>query len=95
MALAAIQTAEIMNDVRQKTGLGNQDTGSPEVQVALLTTRIRELTEHFKIHAKDNHSRYGLLKLVSQRRRLLKYLKRKDSTRYRKLIDLLKIRDVN
>lgn len=68
------------------------DTGSPEVQVAILTERITDLTEHFKIHVKDNHSRRGLLKLVSQRRSLLDYLKSKDEARYSKLIDKLGIR---
>ena len=68
------------------------DTGSPEVQVALLTTRINELTEHFKTHKKDNHSRRGLLKLVSQRRSLLEYLKRKDINRYHELINRLGLR---
>ena len=68
------------------------DTGSPEVQVAILTERITNLTEHFKTHVKDNHSRRGLLKLVSQRRTLLDYLKRKDEARYRALIAKLNIR---
>jgi small subunit ribosomal protein S15 len=68
------------------------DTGSPEVQVALLTKRINELTEHFKTHVKDNHSRRGLLKLVSQRRRLLDYLRHKDVDRYREVISRLGIR---
>ena len=68
------------------------DTGSPEVQVALLTERIHYLTEHFKTHKKDHHSRRGLLKLVGQRRRLLDYLKSKDGARYRKLIEGLGIR---
>jgi len=68
------------------------DTGSPEVQVALLTKRINDLTEHFKTHVKDNHSRRGLLKLVSQRRRLLDYLRRKDAERYREVISRLGIR---
>ncbi|MGZ6078774.1 MAG: 30S ribosomal protein S15 [Myxococcaceae bacterium] len=68
------------------------DTGSPEVQVALLSERINQLTDHFKTHKKDHHSRRGLLKLVGQRRRLLDYLKGKDSTRYKKLIDGLGIR---
>ncbi len=68
------------------------DTGSPEVQVAILTERISNLTEHFKTHVKDNHSRRGLLKLVSQRRTLLDYLKRKDEGRYRALIAKLNIR---
>jgi small subunit ribosomal protein S15 len=68
------------------------DTGSPEVQVAILSERINGLTEHFKTHVKDNHSRRGLLKLVSQRRSLLDYLKSKDEARYKKLIDRLEIR---
>jgi small subunit ribosomal protein S15 len=68
------------------------DTGSPEVQIALLTERITHLTEHFKIHAKDHHSRRGLLKLVGKRRRLLDYLKLKDVDRYRKVIKELGIR---
>lgn len=82
----------------RKTGIiGNykthdSDTGSPEVQVALLSERINYLTEHFKIHAKDHHSRRGLLKLVGQRRRLLDYLKSKDSDRYAALIQRLGIR---
>ncbi|HJO37406.1 MAG: 30S ribosomal protein S15 [Vicinamibacterales bacterium] len=70
----------------------DSDTGSPEVQVALLSDRISYLTEHFKVHAKDHHSRRGLLKLVGQRRRLLDYLKRKDSKRYTELIQRLGIR---
>jgi small subunit ribosomal protein S15 len=68
------------------------DTGSPEVQVALLTERINQLTDHFKTHAKDHHSRRGLLKLVSQRRRQLDYLRRSNVERYRTLIDALGIR---
>jgi small subunit ribosomal protein S15 len=68
------------------------DTGSPEVQVALLTERINGLQEHFKTHVKDNHSRRGLLKLVSQRRRLLNYLRRKNADRYREVINRLGIR---
>lgn len=68
------------------------DTGSPEVQVALLTARIQYLTEHFKTHKKDHHSRRGLLKLVGQRRRLLEYLKNKDVSRYRKIIERLGLR---
>jgi small subunit ribosomal protein S15 len=70
----------------------DSDTGSPEVQVAILSDRINYLTEHFKIHAKDHHSRRGLLKLVGQRRRLLDYLKSKDSNRYAELIRRLGIR---
>lgn len=68
------------------------DTGSPEVQVAILTTRINELTEHFKVHKQDHHGRRGLLKLVGQRRRLLDYLKRKDLGRYKTTIDRLGLR---
>lgn len=70
----------------------DKDTGSPEVQIALLTDRINHLTEHFKVHKKDFHSRRGLLKLVGQRRRLLDYLKFKDLTKYRELIKSLGIR---
>ncbi len=76
----------------QKYRTHEKDTGSPEVQVALLSERINMLTEHFKIHKKDHHSRRGLLKLVGQRRRLLDYLKRKDVNRYKKLIETLGIR---
>jgi small subunit ribosomal protein S15 len=72
--------------------LHEKDTGSPEVQIALLTERINYLTEHFKIHKKDHHSRQGLLKLVSLRRSLLDYLKRNDTERYRTLIEQLGIR---
>lgn len=70
----------------------NSDTGSPEVQVALLTERINHLTEHFKVHKKDFHSRRGLLKLVGQRRRLLNYLKKNDLKKYRELIESLGLR---
>lgn len=70
----------------------DNDSGSPEVQIALLSTRITHLTEHFKVHAKDHHSRRGLLKLVSQRRRLLDYLKRTDHDRYLTVIDRLGLR---
>jgi small subunit ribosomal protein S15 len=69
-----------------------EDTGSPEVQVAVLTNRIKTLTEHFKIHKKDNHSRRGLLKMVSRRRKLLDYVKTKDEGRYKGLIERLGIR---
>ena len=77
--------------IKEYATVGN-DTGSPEVQVAILTERISNLTEHFKEHKKDNHSRRGLLKLVSQRRRLLDYLKFKDQSRYQTLIARLGIR---
>ena len=73
-------------------GRSEGDTGSPEVQVAILTERIRELTEHLKVNKKDNHSRRGLLKMVGKRRRLLAYLKNKDINRYRSLIERLGLR---
>jgi small subunit ribosomal protein S15 len=88
MALVAAKKAEIIDKFRTHTN----DTGSPEVQVALLTERINGLTEHFKEHKKDHHSRRGLLMLVSQRKRLLEYLKRKDVARYRNLIKALGLR---
>ena len=88
MALARAAKAGIVENYRQH----ETDTGSPEVQVALLTSRINELTEHFKTHKKDNHSRRGLLKMVSQRRSLLDYLKRKDITRYHQVIERLGLR---
>jgi small subunit ribosomal protein S15 len=70
----------------------NADTGSPEVQIAILTKRIEYLTQHFKVHAKDHHSRQGLLKMVGKRRRLLDYLKRKDFSRYQQIIGKLGLR---
>jgi small subunit ribosomal protein S15 len=76
----------------EEFGLHESDTGSPEVQIALLTQRIASITEHLKVHKKDHHTRRGLLMLVGQRRRLLDYIKNKDITRYRKLIKTLKIR---
>lgn len=79
-------------EIIEKFKTHDKDTGSPEVQIALLSDRINHLTEHFKAHAKDFHSRRGLLKLVGQRRRLLDYLKKKDLTRYRGLIKELGIR---
>ncbi len=78
--------------VMEKYARGNKDTGSPEVQVALLTNRIVHLTEHFKQHKKDNHGRRGLLKMVSKRRSLLNYIRNKDSERYTKLISSLGLR---
>ena len=84
----ALQKEKIIQDYRAHEG----DTGSTDVQVALLTHRINELTGHFKTHVKDHHGRRGLLKLVGQRRRLLDYLKRHDAERYRQLIDRLGIR---
>ena len=80
-------TAERKNALIKEYATKPDDTGSPEVQVAILTERINNLTEHFKTHAKDNHSRRGLLKMVSQRRSLLDYLKSKDEARYRTLIE--------
>jgi small subunit ribosomal protein S15 len=87
----------VLNNERKTELIGNYrthatDTGSPEVQVALLSERINYLTEHFKTHVKDHHSRRGLLKLVGQRRRLLDYLKGKDAARYSELIKTLGIR---
>ena len=79
-------------DLIKKFARKDNDTGSPEVQVAILTTRITNLSEHFKTHKKDNHSRRGLLKLVSQRRKILDYVKSKDESRYKTLIDKLGIR---
>lgn len=89
MALAKEQIQEIIAE----HGLQDLDTGSPEVQVALITTRINYLTVHFREHKKDHHSRRGLYRLVGQRRRLLKYLYRVDIERYRSLIAKLSIRD--
>ena len=86
------QTSEVKGKVISEYRTHDTDTGSPEVQVALLTSRINELTEHFKTHSKDHHSRRGLLKLVGQRRRLLDYLKGKDLERYRSTIERLGIR---
>ena len=85
-------TAEMKKDIIEKYGRNEGDTGSPEVQVALLTARINDLNEHFKVHPKDHHSRRGLLKMVGQRRNLLAYLKSKDIERYRKLIESLGLR---
>lgn len=88
MSITVEEKARVMKEFATKEG----DTGSPEVQVAILTSRITTLTEHFKTHKKDNHSRRGLLKLVAQRRKLLDYLKGKDEGRYRDLIQRLGIR---
>ncbi|MEW6417738.1 MAG: 30S ribosomal protein S15 [Nitrospirota bacterium] len=88
MAIDKVQKQSIITDYR----LHDSDTGSPEVQIALLSTRINYLTEHFKIHKNDHHSRRGLLKLVSQRRRLLDYLKASKRERYDKVIERLGIR---
>jgi len=88
MALQVVQKEQVVKQY-QRSG---KDTGSPEVQIALLTERINSLTEHFKTHVKDFHSRRGLLKMVSQRRKLLDYLKRKDADKYRDLIERLGLR---
>lgn len=88
MSITAERRQELIKEYATKDG----DTGSPEVQVALLTERIVNLTGHFKTHAKDNHSRRGLLKLVSQRRHLLDYVKSKDEGRYQSLIKRLGLR---
>ena len=88
MSVTAERKQEIIKDNAQTSG----DTGSPEVQVAILTERIVNLTEHFKTHAKDNHSRRGLLMLVNKRRSLLDYLKREDNARYSALIAKLGLR---
>ena len=88
MTMTAERKVALVKEYATKPG----DTGSPEVQVAILTERISNLTNHFKSHAKDNHSRRGLLKLVSQRRQLLDYVKKNDDARYKKLIERLGIR---
>jgi small subunit ribosomal protein S15 len=88
MALDNTQKERVINEYQRSQG----DTGSPEVQVALLTARIDQLSDHFKTHAKDHHSRQGLLKMVNQRRRLLDYLKREDTARYTQLITRLGLR---
>ena len=88
MALTAAQKAEIVRDF----SLAEGDTGSPEVQVALLTGNINQLQDHFKAHAHDHHSRRGLIRMVNQRRKLLDYLKQKDTTRYSDLIKRLGLR---
>ena len=88
MSIAAEEKTRVMKEF----ATGRNDTGSPEVQVAVLTSRIATLTEHFKTHKKDNHGRRGLLKMVARRRKLLDYLKRKDEARYRTLIERLGIR---
>lgn len=85
-------TIERKNELKKKYGKNEMDSGTTEVQVAILTDRISYLTEHFKTHTKDHHSRRGLLKLVGQRRRLLDYLAKKDITRYREIIKQLGIR---
>ncbi len=88
MAITTGQKAQILQEHQR----AKADTGSPEVQVALLTARINDLTDHFKAHVKDHHSRRGLLKMVSRRRKLLDYLRQEDSDRYRSLLDRLGLR---
>jgi small subunit ribosomal protein S15 len=88
MSITTDRTKELVDEFSKKAG----DTGSPEVQIAILTERISNLTEHFKEHKKDNHSRRGLLKMVSKRRRLLDYLRGKDQSRYEDVIKRLGIR---
>ncbi len=88
MSITAERKTELMTEYARTEG----DTGSPEVQVAVLSERITNLTEHFKVHRKDNHSRRGLLKLVSQRRRLLDYIRGRDTARYQSLIERLGLR---
>ena len=88
MSITAERKAEVIKTNANKAG----DTGSPEVQVAILSERINNLTEHFKTHGKDNHSRRGLLKLVSTRRSVLDYIKKKDETRYKALLEKHNIR---
>lgn len=88
MSLSTEATQQIIKDYQR----GPSDTGSPEVQVALLSARIDQLSGHFKAHAKDHHSRQGLLRMVSQRRSLLDYLKRSDTERYRSLVSRLGLR---
>jgi small subunit ribosomal protein S15 len=85
-------TKDAKSEIFDRHGRTGEDTGSPQVQIALLTRRIDQLTEHLRTHRKDHHSRRGLLKLVGQRRRLLDYLKRKDTDRYADLIKRLGIR---
>ncbi len=83
---------ESKNSIIEKFKLHEIDTGSPEIQIALLSKRIEYLTEHFKIHKKDHHSRHGLIKMVGKRRRLLDYLKKKDISRYKEIITQLGLR---
>jgi small subunit ribosomal protein S15 len=88
MAVSTNQKAQLVQEYQRTKG----DTGSPEVQIALLTARITDLTGHFKTHVKDHHSRRGLLRMVSRRRKLLDYLKGADADKYRQLIDRLGLR---
>ena len=88
MSVSTPQKAQVVADYQRKAG----DTGSPEVQIALLTARIVDLTEHFKAHVKDHHSRRGLLRMVSKRRKLLDYLRTSNVDKYRNVIDRLSLR---
>lgn len=88
MAVTTVQKAQLVHDYQRAKG----DTGSPEVQIALLTARITDLTEHFKTHVKDHHSRRGLLRMVSRRRKLLDYLRRTDADKYKATIERLGLR---
>ena len=88
MAVTTVQKAQLVHDYQRVQG----DTGSPEVQIALLTARITDLTEHFKTHVKDHHSRRGLLRMVSRRRKLLDYLRRTDADKYKAVIERLGLR---
>ena len=92
MALDTQGKAALITKIQKRFDLSNDDTGSSEVQVAILTARIQYLTDHFRTHTKDHHSRRGLLKLVGKRRRLLDYVKRHDLARYRELIKELGLR---
>ena len=83
---------DVKAEIIEKYKRDEKDTGSPEVQIALLTKRINELTEHLKVHQKDNHSRRGLLKMVGKRRNLLNYLAKKDINRYREIVEKLNLR---
>ncbi len=87
-----MMTKELKQEIINKYKRDENDTGSPEVQIALLTERINELTEHLKVHKKDNHSRRGLLKMVGKRRNLLNYLVKKDINRYRDIVEKLGLR---
>lgn len=89
LSISKERTAELIKEY----GKGENDSGSPEVQVAILTERIRNLTEHLKVHKKDNHTRRGLMKLIGKRRGMLKYIKNRDIEEYRALVKKLGIRD--
>jgi small subunit ribosomal protein S15 len=91
MSLSTTETKKLVETYK----ISPADTGSPEVQVSILTANIRSLTEHFKVHKKDRHSQYGLQKMVNKRRKLLKYLKRKANDRYQELIKRLELRDTS